>query len=54
MNRLLKDQKFQYSGCVDFNCAVDLGKMLGAKYMVVGTISKVDRTFTLDSLNKSY
>ena len=41
MKRLLDEQKFQYSGCVDLNCAVELGKMLGAKYMVVGTISKV-------------
>ena len=49
MKRLLDEQKFQYSGCVDLNCAVELGKMLGAKYMVVGTISKVGRTFTVDS-----
>ena len=49
MKRLLEEQKFQYSGCVDLNCAVELGKMLGAKYMVVGTISKVGRTFTVDS-----
>ena len=49
MKRLLSEQKFQYSGCVDTKCAVELGKMLGAKYMVVGTISKLGRTFTLDS-----
>ena len=46
MKRLLEEQKFQYSGCVDTKCAVELGKMLGAKYMVVGTISKLGRTFT--------
>ena len=49
MKRLLSEQKFQYSGCVDTKCAVELGKMLGAKYMVVGTISKLGKTFTLDS-----
>tara|TARA_Y100001970_G_C14125613_1_gene798782 strand:+ start:292 stop:858 length:567 start_codon:yes stop_codon:yes gene_type:complete len=49
MKRLLEEQKFQYSGCVDLKCAVELGKMLGAKYMVVGTISKLGRTFTVDS-----
>ena len=42
MKRLLSEQKFQYSGCVDTKCAVELGKMLGAKYMVVGTISKLE------------
>ena len=49
MKRLLSEQKFQYSGCVDTKCAVELGKMLGAKYMVLGTISKLGKTFTLDS-----
>ena len=49
MKRLLEEQKFQYSGCVDLNCAVELGKMLGAKYMVVGSISKVGNTYSIDS-----
>jgi len=35
MKRLLDEQKFQYSGCVDVACAVEIGKMLGAKTMVV-------------------
>ena len=39
MKRLLEEQKFQYSGCVDLKCAVELGKLLGAKYMVVVTMS---------------
>ena len=30
MKRLLEEQKFQYSGCVDINCAVDIGKLIGA------------------------
>jgi len=49
MKRLLNEQKFQYSGCVDLNCAVKLGKMLGAKYMVVGTVSKLGQTYSIDS-----
>ena len=49
MKRLLEEQKFQYSGCVDLKCAVELGKMLGAKYMVVGSISKVGSTYSIDS-----
>ena len=49
MKRLLEEQKFQYSGCVDMKCAVELGKMLGAKYMVVGSISKVGKTYSIDS-----
>ena len=49
MKRLLEEQKFQYLGCVDLNCAVELGKMIGAKYMVVGSISKVGNTYSIDS-----
>ena len=49
MKRLLEEQKFQYSGCVDLKCAVELGKMIGAKYMVVGSISKVGNTYSIDS-----
>ena len=49
MKELLEEQKFQYSGCVDLKCAVELGKILGAKYMVVGSISKLGKTYSIDS-----
>ena len=49
MKRLLEEQKFQYSGCVDTKCAGELGKILGAKYMVVGTISQIGKSFSIDS-----
>ena len=49
MKRLLDEQKFQYSGCVDITCAVDIGKLIGAKYIVVGSISKLGNIFSLDS-----
>jgi len=49
MKRLLDEQKFQYSGCVDMKCAVEIGKMIGAKYMVVGSVSKVGSTYSIDS-----
>ena len=49
MKRLLDEQKFQYSGCVNITCAVDIGKLIGAKYMVVGSISKLGNIFSLDS-----
>jgi len=49
MKRLLDEQKFQYSGCVDTKCAVEIGKMIGAKYMVVGSISRIDDVYTIDT-----
>ena len=45
---MLKEQKFQHSGCGDVSCAVELGNFLGARYIVVGTISKFGQTYTLD------
>ena len=50
MKRLLEEQKFQYSGCVDMKCAVEIGKMIGAKYMVVGSASKLGKVFSLYSM----
>ncbi len=49
MKRLLDEQKFQYSGCVSTKCAVQIGMMIGAKYMVVGSISKLGSSFSVDS-----
>ena len=49
MKRLLEEQKFQYSGCVDMKCAVEIGKMLGAKYMVLGSISNLGSTYSIDA-----
>jgi len=49
MKRLLEEQKFQYSGCVDMKCAVEIGKMIGAKYMVVGSISLVGSSYAIDA-----
>jgi len=49
MKKVLDEQKFQYSGCIDINCAVQIGRMIGAKYMIVGSVSKVGKTFSVDS-----
>jgi len=49
MKRLLDEQKFQYSGCVDTKCAVEIGKLIGAKFMVVSSISKVDNIYIIDA-----
>jgi len=49
VDKMLKEQKFQHSGCVNITCAVEVGNMLGAKYIVVGTISLFGQTYTLDA-----
>ena len=49
MVQILKEQGFQQSGCTSDQCAVEMGQMIGVKYMVVGSIGLVGRTYTIAS-----
>jgi len=48
MNEIIKEQKFQLTGCTKTECAVEIGKILNVKYMVVGSISKIGKEFTVN------
>jgi TolB-like protein len=41
------EQNFQYSGDVDDNSMVDLGRMLGAQSIVSGSLSEIDNTYRI-------
>ncbi len=43
---ILKEQGLQMSGCVDSACAVKIGKILSADYMVIGSLHKI-KTYTI-------
>ncbi len=45
---ILKEQKFQVSGCVD-ECLIEVGKMLGANELVIGSFGKVGNIFTISA-----
>lgn len=47
--KVMEEQKLQLSGAVDEQTAVEIGKMLGAKMVVVGSIVRIGTTFTLNS-----
>jgi TolB-like protein len=49
VDQLLTEQKFQHSGCVDAACAVEIGKLVGVEHMVIGTVSKIGNTYSVDS-----
>ncbi len=38
---IFKEQGLQMSGCIDSSCAIKIGKILSADYMVIGSISKL-------------
>jgi hypothetical protein len=48
MEQILKEQGFQQSGaCDEATCAIEMGKILAVNQIVMGTIGKVGRTYTL-------
>ena len=48
IDKILKEQKFQHSGCTDSQCAVEIGQLLNADVSVIGTVSKFGSTYTMD------
>ena len=49
MGEILEEQGFQQSGCVSSECAVEVGAALGAKFIVIGSISKVGTLFSVNA-----
>ena len=48
IDEILKEQKFQLSGCVD-ECLLEVGKMLGANNIIIGSFGKVDNIYTISA-----
>lgn len=49
METILKEQGFQMSGaCDEKSCIVSMGQVLGVKYVLVGTIGKVEQTISIN------
>lgn len=45
MDKILAEAAFQQSGCTTSECAVQIGKLLNVRQMVVGTLSKLMDTY---------
>ena len=48
LEKILDEQKFQHSGCTDSECAVEIGQLVNAHYIVIGSASKFGLTYTID------
>lgn len=49
MEEILKEQGFQQSGaCDETNCAIEIGKMLSVNQIILGSIGRVGKTYTLN------
>jgi len=45
MDKILKEQSFQQTGCTDSECAVEIGRLLNMDYMITGTLAKLDNSY---------
>ena len=47
MDKILDEFDYQSTGCTDEECAVELGKMLNAERIVIGSVGLVGQTYTI-------
>jgi hypothetical protein len=45
MEKILAESSFQQTGCTSSECAVQIGKILNVKHMIVGSLSKLMDTY---------
>ena len=49
IDKILKEQKFQHSGCTDSECAVQIGQLLNTDFIVIGSVNKFGKTYAVDA-----
>ncbi len=49
MDKILKEQKFQHSGCTDSECAVEIGQLLNTDFIVIGSVSAFGSMYSIDA-----
>ena len=49
MDKILREQAFQQTGCTSSECAVEIGKILNVKTMIVGTLSKLGDNYYIEA-----
>ena len=49
IEQIFREKKFSQTGEVDAETARELGKILGVDYLLIGSVTKLDRTFEVDA-----
>ena len=49
IEKILKEQKFQNSGCTDSECAVEIGQLLNTDFIVIGSVSEFGSMYSIDA-----
>ena len=47
MDSVLKEQGFQQSGCTETECAIQVGKLLSARKMLIGSVNKLGEAYII-------
>jgi len=48
LEKIMEEQGLQQSGCTSDECAAEVGQLLGAQYMINGSIGRIGESFTVD------
>lgn len=48
MDEILKEQKFQLTGCTTTECAVEIGKILNVNYIVISSLGKIANEYIIN------
>ena len=48
MDKILKEQAFQRTGCTTTDCAVEVGRILNINNMVIGSLSRLGNTYKIN------
>ena len=49
LKKILDEQGLQQSGCTTDECAAEVGQLLGAEFMISGSVGKVGNSYTIDA-----
>ena len=49
LEKILEEQGLQQSGCTTDECTAEVGQLLGAQFMISGSIGKLGDSYTVDA-----
>lgn len=49
LDKVLKEQQLQLSGCTTAECAVEIGKILNVHYIIVGSLNKLGNQYSIQA-----
>ena len=47
MESILQEQGFQQSGCVETECAVEIGRLVAVRVMIAGSVARIGQTYSV-------